>query len=61
MIILFPRRKGVKIATRLTFEAMEQRQEPQFIQGMIYFAAAFGAITKAERASLIQYLNTNKD
>lgn len=56
MIILFPKRKGVKIATTLIFEEMRQGASYSFILGMIYFASKFGAITPKEQAALTEYL-----
>lgn len=56
MIILFPRRKGVKIATTLIFEAMERGESFRYVLGMIDFARKFGAITAAEAQALIEYL-----
>lgn len=56
MIILFPKRKGVKIATTLIFQAMEERKPQEYISGMIHFALAFGAITEAEKQALIEHL-----
>lgn len=56
MIILFPKRKGVKIATTLIFEAMEQQRSAEFILGMISFALSFGAISQDEARTLKQYL-----
>ena len=61
MIILFPKRKGVKIATTLIFKEMQQPQTDRaFILGMIHFAFAFGAITKSEQTALIEYLDREK-
>ena len=56
MMILFPKRKGVKIATALIFEEIEAGASATFILGMIHFATKFGAINKQEQAALIQYL-----
>ena len=56
MLILFPRRKGVKIATCLIFEAMRQGASYHYILGMIDFAADFGAITADEKKDLLIYL-----
>lgn len=60
MIILFPKRKGIKIATTLIFEAIKERQDYLFILGMIYFAAKFGAITPKEQQALMQYLEESQ-
>ena len=60
MYILFPKRKGVKIATKLIFEEMRQAKGKEgyfLILGMILFAAKFGAITYEEQVSLTQHLN----
>ncbi len=57
MIILFPKRNGIKIATTIIFEEMLAGASFQRIMGMIDFAAKFGAITKDESAALIQHLN----
>lgn len=56
MLILFPRRKGVKVATTLIFQEIEAGAGFEFIMGMIYFAAKFGAITQEEQAALVEYL-----
>lgn len=56
MLILFPKRNGVKIATQLIFEEMAAGAGTTYILGMINFAAKFGAITQEEQAALIQYL-----
>lgn len=56
MLILFPKRKGVKIATTLIFEAIEEGHSFAHIFGMIDFASRFGAITDKERSALIQHL-----
>lgn len=56
MIILFPRRKGIKIATTIIFEAIERKEDFKIILGMIYFASAFGAITPKEQQAIIQHL-----
>lgn len=56
MIILFPKRKGVKIATAIIFRAIERKAGFNYIMGMLEFAHEFGAITGAERATLTQYL-----
>lgn len=56
MLILFQKRKGVKIATSLIFEEMQKGASVHYILGMIDFAFKIGAITKDERSALIQYL-----
>lgn len=56
MLILFPKRKGIKIATTLIFEEILAGAGYQFVMGMIYFAAKFGAITYEEQNSLVDYL-----
>lgn len=56
MIILFPKRKGVKIATTIIFEEIQAGAGASFILGMIHFARRFGAITPQEQDALIQYL-----
>ena len=56
MLILFPKRKGVKIATTLIFEEMRNGAGYHFVLGMIYFAAKFGAITDEEAQGLIKHL-----
>ena len=56
MIILFPKRKGVKIATSIIFQQIEEGAGYTFILGMIYFASKFGAITHKEQAALTEYL-----
>ena len=57
MIILFPKKKGVKIATTLIFEEIAQGASYQYILGMIDFAKKFGAITATEAKGLIDYLH----
>jgi hypothetical protein len=57
MIILFPKRKGVKIATTIIFKEILSGKGQCYIQGMIDFAFAFGAITKEERKGLIEHLD----
>lgn len=57
MIILFPKRKGIKIATTIIFEAFEKGASATYLLGMIHFASAFGAITKKEEEILIQYID----
>ena len=61
MIILFPKRKGIKIATTIIFQAMEDKMPYDFIVGMIYFASAFGAINPKEQQALMQYLNKENE
>ena len=56
MIILFPKRKGIKIATTLIFKEIKSGAGASFILGMIHFAFSFGAITEEEQKALIQYL-----
>ena len=56
MLILFPKHKGVKIATSIIFEEMHKGAGFHYILGMIAFARRFGAITAAEEKALIQYL-----
>lgn len=56
MIILFPKRKGVKIATTLIFEEIQSGASVPYIFGMIDFAKRFGAITADEETALIEYL-----
>lgn len=56
MLILFPKKKGVKIATNIIFEEMAAGAGTSFILGMIYFAAKFGAITTQEAKGLTEYL-----
>lgn len=56
MLILFPKRKGVKIATTLIFKEIEEGASYIFILGMIHFAAKFGAITYEEQVGLTDYL-----
>ena len=56
MLILFPRRKEVKIATTLIFEMMGRQRSADYIKGAIAFALGFGAITKAEAEALEQHL-----
>ena len=56
MLILFKKRKGVKIATQLIFEEIQAGAGYTFILGMIYFASKFGAITHQEQVSLTDYL-----
>lgn len=56
MLILFPKRKGVKIATTIIFREMEVGAGYNFIMGMIYFARKFGAITHKEQVALTEYL-----
>lgn len=56
MFILFPKRKGVKIATTIIFEEMSAGASYHYILGMIDFAKRFGAITKDEAQGLFEYL-----
>lgn len=56
MIILFPKKKGVKIATTLIFKEIAKGSHPLFILGMIYFANKIGAITEKEMSGLTEYL-----
>ena len=56
MIILFPKRKGVKIATTLIFDLMEKGASSDYLQGAIDFSFAFGAITAKEKQVLMEYL-----
>ena len=57
MLILFPNDKnGVKIATRLIFEAMADGARFHYVLGMIDFARKFGAITQQEEKALLDYL-----
>lgn len=56
MIILFPKRKGVKIATEIIFREISAGAGYGFIMGMIYFASKFGAITHKEQVALTEYL-----
>ena len=57
MMILFPRRKGVKIATTILFEEMERGAGFHYTLGMIHFARRFGAITAKEEAGILEHLN----
>ena len=61
MIILFPKRKGAKIATTIICKELREASKSSsgyfFILGMIYFAAKFGAITYKEQIALTDYLN----
>ena len=62
-LILFPKRKGVKIATTLIFKEMEDLTGSHkyfFVLGMIYFAAKFGAITYKEQIALTEHLNEKR-
>lgn len=61
MLILFPKRNGVKIATTLIFEAIEEKKGFNYVSGMIDFAYSIKAITDAERAALLQYLIESYD
>lgn len=56
MIILFPKKNGVKISTTLIFEMMEAGASEGYVLGAIDFAFSFGAITVSERDALIDYL-----
>ena len=56
MLILFPKRKGVKIATTLIFDMMRKGAGFQYVLGAIDFAFAFGAITSQEKKALEQHL-----
>lgn len=55
-MILFPKRKGIKIATTIIFEEITAGTGASFIMGMLHFARRFGAITQEEQAALIQYI-----
>lgn len=62
MLILFPKRKGAKIATTIIFQEMKNIKKGNshnyfFVLGMLYFAAKFGAITHKEQIALTEYLN----
>ena len=67
MIILFPKRKGAKIATTIISKELREASKIReasksssgyfFVLGMIYFAAKFGAITYKEQIALTDYLN----
>lgn len=56
MLILFPKSKGVKIATTIIFEEMARGAGYHYVLGMIGFARRFGAITAAEEKGLLEYL-----
>lgn len=56
MLILFPKRNGVKIATALIFKEIDTGASFHYILGMIDFAKRFGAITGAEAAALLEYV-----
>ena len=56
MLILFPKHKGVKIATTLIFQAIIDGASFHYIAGMIDFARSFGAITAAEEKALLDYI-----
>lgn len=63
MFILFPKRKGAKIATTIIFEEMKNVKDSSgywLVLGMILFAAKFGAISYEEQVSLTQYLNEKR-
>ena len=57
MIILFPKKKGIKIATQIIFDEMRKGASTTYILGMLAFALRFGAITKKEQAAILEYLN----
>ena len=50
------KRNGVKIATTIIFEEIAAGAGIAYVLGMIDFAKRYGAITEAEQAALIQYL-----
>lgn len=56
MIILFPKRKGIKIATTLIHKALLEGAAADYVKGMIGFALGFGAINAEEAEILTQYL-----
>ena len=56
MIILFPKRKGVKIAVAKLFELMRQGASFHYCLGAIDFAFTLGAITEKEKLALLEYL-----
>ena len=56
MLILFPKRKDVKIATTILFQYLRSGAAYNYCLGAIDFALAFGAITKQESLALIEYL-----
>lgn len=56
MIILFPKRKGVKISLELICAAMRKGASYHYVLGMLDFAADFGAITPKEKQALLEYL-----
>jgi hypothetical protein len=56
MIILFPKRKGVKIATTLIFKQIHKNASIPYVMGAIDFAKSFGAITEAEAQALTEHL-----
>lgn len=60
MIILFPKKKGVKIATALILEEISQGASYHYILGMIDFARKFKAISAQEARALIDYLQEGR-
>lgn len=56
MLILFPKRNGVKIATTIIFEAMLAGAGFHYLLGMLAFARKFGAITEAEEKGILDYI-----
>lgn len=56
MVILFPKRKGVKIATTIIFQEIDKGASFHYLLGMVDFAASFGAITAKEQAALLEYI-----
>lgn len=56
MIILFPKRKGVKIAPTIIFKMMRKGAGFSYVLGAIDFAFEFGAITEKEKQGLIEHL-----
>ena len=56
MIILFPKRKGAKIATTILFQYLRNGAGFHYCLGAIDFAFAFGAITEKEKKALLEYL-----
>jgi hypothetical protein len=56
MFILFQKRKRTKDATAAIFKAIRNQASYNYILGMMDLAHEIKAITDAERAALMQYL-----
>ena len=56
MMILFPKKDGVKIATTIIWEEILAGASFKYLMGMLDFALRFKAITEKERDIMIEYM-----